>query len=395
MGGNTHLRDSCNAFVNTTKISPLRNGRLSRFSFAVKDNIFTAGVRTTACSKILQDFIPDNDAFIVRQIRLNGGEIAGKTNNHEFAVGTTNTSSVFGPVRNPCSPDRISGGSSGGSAAAVASGAADIGIGTDTGGSVRIPSSLCGVAGFKPSTGLIPTEGVIPLSRTMDAVGIIAKDIASIRTVFEAVLPQYARTILRPENQIKRLGLMLFDNGPVSRKLLETIECLADEYEMSDISIPLLEERGGELRRRITSAEGASYHRKWLETKGDLYFPDVREVLLAGLKTGTSEYLEAWDMLKGVIKEYEAAFSGIDAILSPATKIVAPKISDVIGRELYFRDALLGNTELFNAVFSPSISIRACEVAGLPAGLMISGRRNDDFTVLRLAEIIEKKLKDM
>ncbi|MBX8633489.1 MAG: amidase [Thermoplasmata archaeon] len=395
MGENTLVRDCCNAFVNTTKLPPFKSGNLSGLSFAVKDNIFTGGVRTTACSRILQDFIPDYDAFIVKQIRLSGGEIIGKTNNHEFAVGTTNTSSIFGAVRNPCSSDCISGGSSGGSAAAVASGAVDIGIGTDTGGSVRIPSALCGVAGFKPSTGLIPTEGVIPLSRTMDAIGIIAKDVASIRTVFESVLPQNSRAIVRPEKDIKSLGLMLFDDGPVSKKLLKKVECLAGEYEISEISIPSLEERGGSLRRKITSAEGASYHRKWLETKRDLYFPDVREVLLAGLKTGTSDYIEAWNLLKGIIKEYDAVFSRIGAILSPTTKTVAPKISDVIGRELRFRDSLLGNTELFNAVFAPSVSINACEMDGLPAGLMISGSRNDDFAVLRLAETIGKKLKNL
>lgn len=391
----TSAADRCNAIVYSTRIQPISDGTLSGLKFAIKDNIDVAGVRTTACSRILEGYVPTTDAFVVERLRVSGAEIVGKANNHEFAVGATNTSSIFGPVRNPVDPDRISGGSSGGSVAAVASGIADVGIGTDTGGSIRVPAALCGVTGFKPTTGIIPTDGVIPLSRTMDTVGIAAMDPGIIEKVFTSIIPQQVVHLLNPPKDVRRIGLMLFDDTPVSRGILSTIESLDMGLDLNECEIAGFEKLTGKARRTITSAEGASYHRHWLETKPDLYFADVREVLSAGLQTSTAEYIEAWNIVRKMMKEYERSFAKFDLIMSPVATTVAPTIAEVTGRELSYREILLGRTELFNAVFAPSISLNVCSLDGLPCGLMVSGRRNDDLTVLSFARKLQSQLRNI
>ncbi len=384
--------DQYNAFVLRAPMAPTGNGSLSGLTFAVKDNICTGGVRTTASSRLLIDFVPDKDAYVVSMLRSQGGTVAGKTNNHEFALGATNTSSIFGPARNPLSVDRISGGSSGGSAVAVASGMVDAGIGTDTGGSIRTPSALCGVAGLKPTTGLIPSDGVIPLSTTLDSVGIIAREVATLRRVFDAIVPQDALRYVKPATKTARVGLMLFGDDGVSTAVLRNIEDALSEFDVKNISLPVLEERGRVARRIISAAESAAYHRNWLGSKAEMYFPDVRSVLLSGLESRSVDYVDAIASMKLILKEYEAAFSGIDIILSPTVSTVAPRISDVLGKETDYKDALLGRTELFNISLAPSMSVNAGTVDGLPVGLMISGRRFDDYSVLNFAEWMEKKL---
>ncbi len=384
--------DEYNAFVTRTLMAPTSPGRLSGLTFAVKDNIFTGGVRTTASSRILMDFVPDKDAFIVARIRSEGGTVEGKTNNHEFAIGATNTSSIFGPARNPLDTDRISGGSSGGSAVAVAAGMVDVGIGTDTGGSVRIPSAMCGVAGLKPTTGLIPSDGVIPLSTTLDSVGIIAREVSTIRRVFQAVVPGAALKSVRPAAKATRVGLMLFGDDSVSRLLLGNLERILSRLEVKTVSLPILEEKGRTARRIISAVESAAYHRKWLGSKADAYFPDVRKVLLSGLETRGVDYIGALQTMAHIQEEYEEAFSGVDVLLSPTVATVAPKISDVVGREFDYRDALLGRTELFNVSLAPSITINGGTIDDLPVGLMVSGRRFDDYSVLDFAERLQESL---
>ncbi len=190
------LNSKYNAFITLHNIEENDKGKLKDVTFGIKDVILTKGIRTTAGSRILENYVPQKNAYVVDAILREGGKIIGKTNTHEFALGATNTSSIGGPARNPIDPERISGGSSGGSAVAVKLDMIDVGIGTDTGGSVRIPSSLCGVIGFKPTTGLIPTDGVIPFSWSLDTVGIIVKDnIGLLRRVFDAILPNEKRRL--------------------------------------------------------------------------------------------------------------------------------------------------------------------------------------------------------
>src|SRR5712671_560467 len=162
-------------------------GPLHGIPISLKDNIYTEGVRTTAGSKILKDFIPQHDAHVVVQLKEAGAVILGKTNMHEFAYGVTSNNPHFGPVRNPWDLDRIPGGSSGGSAAALAAGLCYGSIGTDTGGSIRIPASLCGVVGLKPGLGRVGAEGAIPLSTTLDFVGPMARTVADATLLLDPI----------------------------------------------------------------------------------------------------------------------------------------------------------------------------------------------------------------
>ncbi len=364
-------------------------GPLSGLTFGVKDVIMTKGVRTTAGSRILQDYVPEENAWIVDRILRLGGRIIGKTNTHEFAVGATNTSSIAGPARNPVDPERISGGSSGGSAVAVALKMVDVGVGTDTGGSVRIPASLCGVIGFKPTTGIIPTSGVIPFSWTLDTIGFLTRDLSTLRRVVENLIPNEHKEVLVSKSKLKyKLGLFLFENDPASRALKPVIDKLTEKFDVEAIELNFLHFFGGNIRRTIAIAEGASYHRDWLESVPGMYFPDVKGILMEGLKLRAVDYLEAMRARRVVLEEYLRAFDKVDAILSPTTKVPAPKISEVVGKEAEFRETLISNTELFNVVNAPSISLPLGKVDGLPVGLMVSGEPYEDGKVLDIAQKI-------
>jgi aspartyl-tRNA(Asn)/glutamyl-tRNA(Gln) amidotransferase subunit A len=375
------------AFITVQELDGKNTGELSGLTFGIKDIIHIKGVPTTAASRILADFVPNETAPIVHRILHSGGKIRGKTNTHEFAAGATNTSSIFGPVRNPVDPERISGGSSGGSAAAVAAKMVDVGIGSDTGGSIRIPAALCGVVGFKPTTRLIETEGLIPLSWTLDTVGILARDVDLVRKVFASLLPKKNRNVLKSTPRRKAtLGKFLFSNDPVSRSLRKAIRRLENEFEVVEIDFRQLREKGSSARGAITLAEAAVYHAEWMRTRADDYFADVRSLLQRGASIPATEYISSLRMREQMKAEYNAGFPRVDAVISPTTRIPAPRIVEVTGREVEYRVDLLSNTELFNLVGVPSISLPAGKIDGLPIGLMVSGRPGEDGSVLDLSE---------
>jgi aspartyl-tRNA(Asn)/glutamyl-tRNA(Gln) amidotransferase subunit A len=383
------LNTKYNAFITIKEIDSTTNGPLSGLTFGVKDIILTKGVRTTAGSKILKDYIPQTNAWIVNKILNNGGRIIGKTNTHEFAIGATNTSSIAGPAKNPIDPERIAGGSSGGSAVAVALNMVDVGIGTDTGGSIRIPASLCGVIGFKPTTGIIPTSGIIPFSWTFDTVGFLTKNMKTLRKVLEAVIPVENKEVLVSKIRTKpKLGVFLFSDDPASKALSPILNKLTNYFDLVDISLNFLQFFGGNIRGTIALSEGASYHRDWIESIPGEYFPDVKSLLMEGMKIRAIDYLESLRARRVVLEEYIRAFENIDGIISPTTKIPAPKIDDVIGKEKDFRSLLVANTELFSVVGAPSISIPVTKIDNLPVGLMISGEPYNDGVVLDIAEKI-------
>ncbi|AWR98937.1 amidase [Metallosphaera hakonensis] len=378
------LNSEYNAFIT---IQELKGGKgpLSELTFGIKDIIETKDVRTTAGSRILKDYVPSKNAWIVDRVLELGGVILGKTNTHEFAVGATNTSSIVGPARNPRDRERISGGSSGGSAVAVALNMVDVGIGTDTGGSIRIPASLCGVIGFKPSFGLIPTEGVIPFSWTLDTIGVITRDYETLWNSLNWLTPSQGKTayLHLPRSEL-RVGLLLFDDK--TREMKEKV--LEFFPGAKEINLPLLSQYGREARRIIATSEGASYHRTWLNSMSDLYFTDVREILKSGLTIPAVDYINALRVRRLILEEYISIFRQVDVIVSPTTKITAPKISEVHGREREYREDLVANTELFNLVGAPSISIPFIEKNGLPMGLMISGEPYKDGVVLGVSKYL-------
>ncbi|BCS92919.1 MAG: amidase [Metallosphaera javensis (ex Sakai et al. 2022)] len=376
------LNSQYNAFIT---FQEMRGGQgpLSGLTFGIKDVIETAGIRTTAGSRILLEYVPRRSADIVDRILKAGGTILGKTNTHEFAVGATNTSSVSGPARNPRDRERISGGSSGGSAVAVALRMIDVGVGTDTGGSVRIPASLCGVIGFKPSYGIFSTRGVIPFSWSLDTLGFLTRDHETLWRVLMALTPVERRKVyLRSPRTKLRVGVFLFDE--FTSDLLEKVM----EYfpQAKPVNLPNMLRYGRWARRVIATSEGASYHLTWIRSKEDMYFPDVRDLLKSGLDIRAVDYLNALRLRRVILEEYVNAFKEVDVILSPTTRIPAPKISDVQGKEKEFREDLVANTELFNLVGAPSISIPFLERDGLPMGLMVSGEPYKDGVVLEVAK---------
>lgn len=389
------LNSKYNAFITIQEMKGNNGGKLEGITFGIKDVIFTRGVRTTAGSKLLANYVPKNNAYVVDVILREGGLIRGKTNTHEFALGATNTSSIIGPAKNPIDPERISGGSSGGSAVAVALDMVDVGIGTDTGGSIRIPAALCGVIGFKPTTGLIPTNGVIPFSWTLDTIGIIVKsNISLLKKVFNVLLPNDKKIFAISKLRTRpRLGLFLFDDTEISKTLIKAIYKISSYFDIIDIDLPLLKKYGSGVRRIISLSEAASYHKDWLKMHADKYFRDTYTLLSEGMKISATDYIDALRLRRLLIDEYLHIFKDVDFILSPTTRTVAPKISEVIGNELGFRDLLISNTELFNVVGAPSISIPFSRLNDLPIGLMISGELYKDGDLLEVSELILNTIK--
>ncbi len=381
------INSQLNSFITIHKIEPANSGPLSNITFGIKDIIYTRGIKTTAGSKILRDFVPDDNAWVVQKILDSGGTILGKTNTHEFAFGATGTSSIAGPAKNPVDRDRITGGSSSGSIAAVASRMVDVGIGSDTGGSIRIPASLCGVPGFKPTRGRVPLDGIMPLSWTLDTIGISALRIDIIRKVF-SILSQEKQGPTASANlrEKPRLGKFLFDHSGYSSKLEPVMNELEKHFEIADAELPLLHEKGAEVRRNITLAEAATYHKQYFETRSNDYSPDVRHLIELGREMKAMEYVESLRQRDKIMREYSSSFGEYDLIVSPTTRIPAPRIDSVLGNEMDYRDDLISNTELFNVVDAPSISIPVAKSNGLPLGLMISGALFQDDLVLDVAE---------
>ncbi len=381
-----------NGFITRSDIRDREEGRLSSLTFAVKDNIDVKGLPTTAASRILRDNIAQRSARSVEKILREGGRITGKANMHEFAIGATTTSTAAGPCLNPRNPEHICGGSSGGSAALVASGEVDIALGTDTGGSVRLPASLCGVVGFKPTTGSVSDDGVVPLSRTLDTVGILGNGIEDISLVFDVIREAKGRRIeWAGKEERPRLGLYKFGRDEVSAGLAVVVNRLRRSFDVSTVEIPALTAEGAGVRRTVSSFEAAGYHSKWMDERSGEYFPDVLLVLRRGSKVTKEQYAAARQELQAIRDVFEETMKGYDALLTPAATETAPKIEDVLGREAEYR-RLLQITELFNATGSPSISLPAAEVNGLPAGLMVSGALNDDAKTLAVARMIENVL---
>jgi len=383
------LNSRYRVFITLHEIPPIRDGELNGLTFGVKDVILTERVKTTAGSKILADFVPSESAHIVRAILERGGKILGKTNTHEFAVGATNTSSIIGPCANPLDPERICGGSSGGSAAAVALSLVDVGIGTDTGGSVRIPAALCGVVGFKPTTGLISTEGIIPFSWTLDTIGFLTRDVETMKRVTRSLIP--AETQTRGSRRPK-IGVVLFGEDRVSKEVLKALYGISSQLDLIEVSFGDLESRIRSARRVIAVSEGATYHAKWLSERPNDYFRDVREVLESGLKVTSTQYISSVKEATYAKNRFREMIKDLDALASPTVTITAPKISEVIGREFEYREKLITNTEIFNLLGVPSISIKAGHLNGLPIGLMLSGKWGEDLSLLELAKEVEETI---
>ena len=332
---------------------------------AVKDLVDVAGMVTTAGGIILPDTPAVEDAPVVKRIRSQGCVVVGKANLHEFAFGVTSVNPHYGAVRNPHDPSRVAGGSSGGSAVAVATGMCDWAIGSDTGGSIRIPASLCGVVGFKPALGSIDTGGVIPLSRSLDTLGPIAPDVATAAAAYSMMSgDQLAVEPVRAP----RLGVPAAWVADLDDETARAWDAVAEG--VPEVDFPDRDElfRVG---LTILLVEAAAYHRQWATQSPEKYGADVLALIRRGLEILAVDFEAAlleWPRLRDKARR---ALESVDALILPATAIVAPPVT--AGGEV--REPLSRFTRPFNTTGQPVVVLPA-PAKGLPVGIQVVGRTN-------------------
>ncbi len=373
------------------------DGPLHGIPVAIKDVIDVAGARTTAASRILREHVATRDATAVARLRAAGAVVVGKLNTHEFAFGALTTSPHFGPARNPWSLERVCGGSSGGNGAAVAADLVPGTLGTDTAGSIRIPSCFCGVTGLRPSTGLVPTDGVVAVSRSFDTVGPIARSAEDCDLLLQALAPSY-----RPEPDRSVAGLrigvvsQLFERADpevsaCAQAAVQELRSLGAQVE--PVTIPLLD-LAGTIVQTIMLPEAAEVHLEWLRTRLPEYGPDVRARLLAGLLLPATAYVTGLRGLRWYRDELRPAFERYDLLVQPAMPVLPPVIGEetvaLRGEVVPYRLALIPFNSPWALAGAPVASVPCGFVAGLPVGLALVGRPAGDATVLRAAAAFQR-----
>lgn len=348
----------------------------------VKDLIDVKGMVTTAGGIILPNTPAANDAPVVRRLREQGCVMVGKTNLHEFAYGVTSFNPHYGSVLNPHDHERLAGGSSGGSAVAVATGMCDWAIGSDTGGSIRIPSSLCGTVGFKPVVGTIDMTGVIPLSRSLDTLGPMAPDVATVARAFSMMTGE-------PMVEVPRSRPRLAVPAGWIRDLDETT---ARTWSIVSRGIPEVEfiAHGPLFKHGLTilMVEASLYHRRWVAEHPEKYGADVLTHLRNGLEIRAVDYEEARTARPELTAGAQAAMSDLDALILPACAIVAPLAT--AGNES--REPLARFTRPFNLTGQPVVCLPG-PTNGLPVGIQVVGRTNAG--ALAAALWLEQEWRDL
>jgi Asp-tRNA(Asn)/Glu-tRNA(Gln) amidotransferase A subunit family amidase len=367
----TATRSGINAFVDVDADEALaeaqasderrkRGRQLSRLDgvpVAVKDAIAVRGHSMIAGSRTTRLQVQD-DAAIVRQMRRAGAVILGRTRLHELAYGATGLNDFDGGARNPSYRDRLTGGSSSGSAAAVAAGICPIAIGTDTGGSIRVPATFCGLVGFKPTYGLLSTEGVLPLSPTLDHVGFLARTVADVRLAMESLAAAKPYTTRATRASTPRVGVLRDPQMPTDESIAEAFEAAmrmlsARGWQLETVSLP-----GGydvmELSTTIMSIEAYRSNRERLEREGDRLGADVRERLESGKSISDATYADAMERRRRFREAMSEMAGAYDAFASPAVPIPAPARED--GARPEVRRRLVQNTRLQNLLGMPAIT---------------------------------------
>lgn len=415
------LNPRLNAFITVTSESALAQARqaeaeirrgdwrgpLHGIPLALKDLIDTAGVRTTAASAVFKDRIPNEDAEVVRRLKAAGAVLLGKQNLHEFAYGGSSMVSYFGEVRNAWNPEHIAGGSSGGSATAVAAGLCYGAIGTDTAGSIREPAALCGVVGLKPTYGRVSAGGVIPLSTSLDHVGPIARTVADAAVIFQTIAgfdeKDKATADIPVEDYVAALGKTLrpvrigvprslfFDdlNAEVASAINHALTGLASlGAELRDI------ERTDSIDRTLQSAEAWAFHAEHVARTPELYQPETLRRIRTGENVSHEGVLKCRRELERVRRDIAATFLDLDVLVTPTTPIPAPIIAELKQNPDLLRPRellLLRNTHPANVWGLPAISIPCgFTAAGLPIGLQIIGPHWGEAKVLQLAQAYEQ-----
>ena len=429
-----------NAFVTEEQIEgdPDAEGPLADATVAVKDNISTEGIRTTCGSEMLADYVPPYSATAVDRLTDAGATIVGKTNMDEFGTGTTTETSAFGPTRNPVDTDRVPGGSSGGSAAAVAAGEADVALGSDTGGSVRCPAAFCGVVGIKPTYGLVSRYGLIAYANSLEQIGPIAGTVEEAAAALDVIAGDdphdgTTRDLGEVEGAAPEAGYAAAADGDVDgmtigiptelfdgadERVVETVEAAIADLEArgaetTEISLPSVEHAVqayyviamAEASSNLARFDGVRYgHRSdsdgnwnesFAETREEGFGAEVKRRILLGtyaLSAGYHDkyYDKAQDARAWVRQDFEAAFDDVDVIASPTMPVLPFELGESLDDPLrmYLADA---NTTPANLANLPAISVPAGEADGLPVGLQLVGPKFGEETIVRAASAVEDR----
>ena len=390
-------------------------GPLHGVPVALKDIIYTRGVSTTMGSALYSGHVPDHSATVARKLEEAGSVLIGKTNTHEFAYGPTGDRSHFGATKNPHDTRKITGGSSGGSGAAVAANLCYGALGSDTGGSIRIPAALCGTVGMKPTFGRVSKSGVFPLSWSLDHVGPITRtveDNALMLNVLAGHDPEDLYSVDRPAEDFARdlrrglrgagIGLptsFYFDHvdGEVKARVREAVEVFRSlGAKMREVEIPNLVDTL-HAQRLILGAEAYAVHEERLESEAETFGEEVSERLMDGERPKAYRYAKA--RRRGVLAtdEFDHALQGVDVLLTPTLPIVATEIGQrevsIGDYEESVRSALTRYTGPTNLTGHPSLSIPCGTTAsGLPVGLQLIGRHFDEATLYRFGHAYEEAM---
>lgn len=373
------------------------HGALHGIPLSVKDLVHLAGVKTTSGSAV-PAIVPSVDAPAVTRLRAAGAIILGKTNLHEFAFGTTSEETAFGPVRNPLDTTRSAGGSSGGAAAALATGMCFGALGTDTGGSIRIPSAACGTVGLKATTGEISCEGVVPLSTSLDHLGPMARSVADVALLFD-VLSGRPPHIVAPVTDALTFGVPRayfcdrVERGTAAA-LSRACDVLASAgHSVRDVTIEHASWTP-DVYLHIVLPEAARFHASTLDSNPSLYSPGVRIRLEMGRYLLAEDYVRAMRLRQTLTASVDRALDECDALLLPTQPIPAPPLGvatvDINGTAEPIRAAMLRQTQLFNITGHPAIALPAPQqVDALPRSVQIVGRQHATPRLLAVARTVE------
>jgi aspartyl-tRNA(Asn)/glutamyl-tRNA(Gln) amidotransferase subunit A len=428
-----------NAYITVAKESALsrareidskgNDGPLAGIPVAIKDNISTKGILTTCASKILTGYIPPYDAHVIERLKEAGAVIIGKTNMDEFAMGTSTETSFYGSTKNPWDTGRVPGGSSGGSAAAVAGGEAPLALGSDTGGSVRCPASFCGIVGLKPTYGVISRYGLIAYANSLEQIGPFATNVRDAAALFDVIagydvrdstsVDREAKYSSALENDVSRLKIGVpeeyFGEGTdekVEQAVWDAIHKLEDlgasrtevrmphtKYALAAYYIIAMSEASSNLARFDgmrygLRTEDSDWHTTFSQVRAAGFGDEVKRRIILGtyaLSAGYHDkyYLKALGVRTLIKQDFEQAFKNVDVLIAPTMPYPAFKLGEKIGDplSLYLADV---DTVPINLAGVPSISVPCGFSEGMPIGMQIIGKHFDEATILRAAYTFEE-----
>jgi len=422
--------DSLNAFVTRCDING-SEGPLDDLTVGVKDNISTEGMETTCGSEVLEGYVPPYDATAVTRLKNAGARIAGKTNMDEFGMGTTTETSAYGPTRNPVDEDYVPGGSSGGSAAAVAAGEVDAALGTDTGGSVRCPAAFCGIVGLKPTYGLVSRYGLIAYANSLETIGPMARDVKTTARLLEVIAgaderdgtcsaeaEEYTAAVENAEGALEGATVAVpeelvgegVEEG-VSERFDEALETLRDEgATVHEVSMPSLEKAlaayyviaMGEASSNLARFDGVRYgpggegdgwNEEFADARGRFGDEVKRRVMLGTYALSEGYYGDYYDKAQNaralVRRDFDEVLDEADVVASPTMPLTPFRLGEALDDplQMYLADA---NTTPVNLAGVPSVSVPCGRADGLPVGLQLTAGRFEEKKLLSVARAFEK-----